>query len=70
MTSAESIVYGSHGYGYSAQYNPIAQQPSNKKCCSTKAKIIAAGLTIVSLALGGGLFYYFSTRSKINCPTT
>jgi len=65
MTSAESIVYGSHDVESSAQYNQFAQQPSNKKepRCGTKAKFIAAGLTLVALTLGG-LGYYYGTRSK------
>jgi len=63
MTSAESIVYGSHDVESSAQYNQIAQQPKKEPRCGTKAKVIAAGLTLVALTLGG-LGYYYGTRSK------
>ena len=67
MTSAENIVYGTHDVESSASFNQSLQMISNKKeaRCGTKAKIIAAGLTLVALTLGG-LGYYYSSRAKAN----
>ena len=65
MKQADRIVYGTNDVENSAPLNYSQEQSPSRKVprCSTKAKLITAGITLVALTMGG-LGYYYGTKAK------
>ena len=66
MTSAERIVYGTADAEaplnlHSSEFNFSTDKKEPR--CGLKAKLIAGGLTVVALTLGG-LGYYYGSKAK------